>query len=192
MRSCGSRAILWLLAGVAAVAPGCVADRAPAGETDDGLTGLLTRQEIEAAMPSWVDAQVRARPDYEAAAKLPAALESAEVTVFLGTWCSDSRRELTRFWSALDGVGLEVPAQVHYIGVDRSKKQPEELVAGNDLLYVPTFIVRREGQEVGRIVEKSPVGIERDLLALLSGERQGLVTAKVELLGKPAQAGETK
>jgi hypothetical protein len=190
MRSSGLGPILWLLAGFAAVLPGCAGGRSPAGETEKGLTGLLTRQEIEAAEPSWVEAQVRAEPDYEAAADLPAAIEGAEITVFLGTWCSDSRRELARFWSALDGVGLELPAQVHYVGVDRSKKRPEELVAGNDLLYVPTFVVRRGGHEVGRIVETSPGGIERDLLALLSGERQGLVTAKAELLGQAAQGGE--
>ncbi len=190
MRGCESRVGIWLIAVVAVGAPGCATGRAPAGEDPDVLTGPLTRQEIEAAVPSWVEAQLGAGPDYEAAAGLPAALEGAEVTVFLGTWCSDSRRELARLWSAFDGVGFEHPAQVSYVGVDRSKKQPGELVEGHDLLYVPTFIVRRGGQEVGRIVETSPGGIENDLLALLSGERQGLVTAKAELLGKASRGGE--
>lgn len=82
-----------------------------------------------------------------------------------------------------------VPFTLRYIGVDEDKKEPAELVEGLDLQYVPTFIVRRGDQEVGRIVEEAPNGIERDLLDLLTGAKQGLVTAKEELLtgGEPGE-----
>jgi septum formation inhibitor-activating ATPase MinD len=68
--------------------------------------------------------------------------------------------------------------------VDRNKAQPEEWLQGVELEYVPTIVVRRDGQELGRIVEESPAGIEQDLLALLLGESSGVVTANPELLGK--------
>ncbi|MEE8278016.1 MAG: hypothetical protein V3R89_04780 [Thermoanaerobaculia bacterium] len=183
MRSMALGRSLWLASAVAALATGCAsADVAPAAGTRPELLGPLTREEIEVAVPSWVDAEIRATPDYDAAVGLVEALEGAEVTVLLGTWCSDSRRELARLWRAFDDAGLSDPPQLRYVGVDRGKREPEELVAGSVLLYVPTFIVRRGGEEVGRIVEESPGGIENDLLALLSGERRGLVTTKVELL----------
>lgn len=146
------------------------------------LLGPLTREEIEVAAPDWVEAEIEAQPDLDAAMLLESSFAGAEVVVFLGTWCSDSRRELPRLWRALDDIGADHPAQIRYIGVDRDKQEPSELLAGHDLLYVPTFIVRRDGHEIGRIVEVSPSGIEIDLLALLSGTRKGLVTAKQELL----------
>jgi thiol-disulfide isomerase/thioredoxin len=157
-----------------------------AGEASESegpeLLGPLAREEIEAAVPDWVEAEMEAQPDLGAAVLLESAFDGAEVVVLMGTWCSDSRRELARLWRALDDIGADHPGQMSYIGVDRDKQEPTALVAGHDLLYIPTFIVRRDGHEVGRIVEESPSGIEVDLLALLSGDRQGLVTAKEEML----------
>jgi thiol-disulfide isomerase/thioredoxin len=169
------------IAAVFFLAPVLVAGEASEAEEPE-LLGPLAREEIEAAVPDWVEVEMEARPDLDAAILLEPALEGAEVVVFLGTWCSDSRRELPRLWRALDEIGADHPVQIRYIGVDRDKQEPSELLAGHDLLYVPTFIVRRDGHEVGRVVEESPSGIESDLLALLSGEKQGLVTAKEELL----------
>ncbi len=55
-----------------------------------------------------------------------------------------------------------------------------------EILYVPTFIVSRNGQEVGRIVESSPNGIEKDLLALLTGRSRGLITSRADLRPEPS------
>ncbi len=46
---------------------------------------------------------------------------------------------------------------------------------------MPTFVVLRDGREVGRIVEESPHGVERDLLALLDGSARGVVSARDDL-----------
>lgn len=146
--------------------------------------GPVTREQIEEADPSWVKAQVEVTPDAESARALASVEPGAEVTVFLGTWCEDSRREVPRFWRALDEAGGTVPFEVRHIGVDRAKKEPAELVTGSDVRYVPTFIVSRGGHEEGRIVESSPRGIERDLLALLKGEQKGMVTNSEDLKPK--------
>ena len=146
------------------------------------LVGEVNREEIEAALPDWIGAQVEARPDLEAAAAMASAGDGARVTVYLGTWCSDSRRELARLWRAMDEAGGEVAFEIAYVGVDRAKEEPADRLAGLGLEYVPTFVVEIGGAETGRIVEESPNGIERDLGALLRGEVSGLVTAKEELL----------
>jgi hypothetical protein len=150
------------------------------------LVGYVSRDQVEAAVPDWVQAEVEAAPDPAAVQALVALTSTgkpgADVTVYLGTWCGDSRRELARLWRAMDDCGGVAPFAVEYIAVDRTKKEPADLVDGSGLLYVPTLIVRRDGREVGRIVEQSPNGIERDLLHLLDGSAQGLLTAKPELL----------
>ncbi|HYU35927.1 MAG TPA: thioredoxin family protein [Thermoanaerobaculia bacterium] len=164
----------------------------PAGETGgapqahEALVGTVTREQIESTQPDWKQAEDAAAPDLGAARSLATVRPGAEVTVFLGTWCGDSRREVPRLWRALDAAtaaGGSPPFQVHYIGVDRQKKEPAAPIANYEIEFVPTIIVSRQGREVGRIVEQSPNGVERDLLALLSGKARGVLSA--------TQAGET-
>lgn len=152
-------------------------------DTDEppALTGPVTRDEVERAVPEWVQAEIEAEVETAAALRLANVAPGAEVTVFLGTWCSDSKRELSHLWRALDEAGGLVSFELDYIGVDRDKEQPAELIEGSGLAYVPTFIVRRGGEEVGRIVEEAPGGIVHDLTALLTGETSGVVSARDDL-----------
>jgi hypothetical protein len=78
-------------------------------------------------------------------------------------------------------LGVDQPSQVSYVAVDRSMTEPADQVAGVDLIRVPTIVVKRGGNELGRIVEESPHGIEIDLLALLTGEARGTITASEDL-----------
>lgn len=165
-----------------ALAAGAPARAGGSGGGDEPvLLGPVARSELEAAVPSWVAATVDAPIDEEAATALAAVEPGARVTVLLGTWCSDSRREVPRLWRALDQVGGLVPFEIDYLAVDEDKEEPAALVAGRDLRYVPTFIVSRDGEEVGRVVEVSPNGIEHELLALLTGTESGVVTAREDL-----------
>jgi thiol-disulfide isomerase/thioredoxin len=176
--------LLSTLAVSAALASGPV--RA-AGESSVPV-GPVTREQIETAAPQWVQIQVEAKIDSEVARALASVEPGAEVTVFLGTWCGDSGREVPRFWRALDEAGSTFPFKVRYIAVDEEKKEPAEAVRESDIRYVPTFIVYREGREVGRIVEESPNGIEKDLLALLTGREKGLITTREDLRAQGSSA----
>jgi thiol-disulfide isomerase/thioredoxin len=171
--------VLTALAG-AADPPAVSVTVKPAAPEEAALVGPTTREKVEAS-PEWVQAEVDAKPDAGAAQALGAVEPGAEVTVFLGTWCGDSRREVPRLWKALDAEGGAVPFQIRYVGVDHDKKQPADLIRENDVRYLPTFIVRRGGHEVGRIVETSPHGVEQDLLALLTGKASGVLSTRQDL-----------
>ena len=169
-----------LLALGCAAAPEVVVETEP---PEPELVGVLTRAEIEAAVPDWVGAQIEAAPDPEqAVAMASAGTPESRVTVYLGTWCSDSRRELARFWRAIDEAGGEVAFELAYVGIRRDKERRDPGLAEVGLLYVPTFVVEEAGTEAGRIVETSPNGIEFDLAALLDGEVTGVVAVREELL----------
>ncbi len=146
------------------------------------LPGPIARASVE-ALPKWQAARARpeARPDPEAARALRAVPPGGTVRVFLGAWCGDSRREVSRLWAALDAAGGPVPFAVELVAVDRAKAAPGGLTEGVGLRYVPTFVVLRAGAEVGRVVESAPGGIERDLAALLRGERRGVVSGRRDL-----------
>ena len=149
------------------------------------LVGSQTREKVEEAVPDWVGVEVASSPDPHAAKSLTGVPRGAEVTVFFGTWCGDSRREVPRLWRALDEAGGTVPFKIEYIAVDEAKKDPQGLAAAADVRYVPTFIVSREGKEVGRIVESAPGGVEQDLLNLLNGRAKGVVSGRSDLGAKP-------
>lgn len=143
--------------------------------------GETNREAVEAVVPEWVAQVVASEIDSAAAQALVAVAPGADVEIFFGTWCGDSKREIARFWRVLDEVGGEVGFTYRLIGVSRDKTGPTELVAGSGLRYVPTFIVRRDGREVGRIVESSPNGLETDLLALIEGRAEGVLTLRDDL-----------
>ena len=153
------------------------------------LVGVSSPEEVLAHVPDWVEEMVLAEPDAEAAESLTTLAVDFDLTVFFGTWCSDSRRELARLWRGLELTGSLAgqPAggterlPIRYIGVDREKREPGELLEGRHILYVPTFIVERDGVELGRIVEGAPNGIEVDLADLLSGDSSGLITMREDL-----------
>ncbi len=165
----------------------CAGARPAAGEgkeesqEESVLVGAVTREEVEAANTSWVEAGIEAHADAGASQALASVEPGAELTVYLGTWCDDSRREVPRFWKALDAAGGLVPFTIHYVGVDREKKEPAAAVQEGGVLYLPTFVVRRGGHEVGRVVETSPNGIEKDVLALLTGKAQGVIATRDDL-----------
>ena len=99
------------------------------------------------------------------------------VTMAWGRWYG--AQKIRRARAAFDSTNPACAAT--YIGVDEAKREPAAAVAASGLRYEPTLIVGRNGHEVGRIVEKSPHGVEVDLLALLEGKASGLLTASPNL-----------
>lgn len=164
----------WLLWGTLISICACAAP------TAGTLRGPLSAEALRSVDAKWQAAFASAEPDPAASRELASVAPGAEITVVLGTWCGDSRREVSRFVRALELAG-NVPLGVSYIGVDRKKEAPGFDAKAMGVRFVPTFIVKRDGSEVGRVVESSPEGIERDVLALLRGHKHGVVTGRTDL-----------
>lgn len=146
----------------------------PKPEKPMDATGAATRAEIE-AYDGWSVASAQ-EPDADVAKKLAAVPPGARIEVYVGTWCGDSRREVPRFWKALDLAG-EVPFEVTYVGLNREFYAGDVSLEGKDIEAVPTFVVYRDSEEVGRVVERAVGGIESDLVALLDGSKSGKISA---------------
>ena len=99
-------------------------------------------------------------------------LKTYEVLVFLGTWCSDSQREVPRFMKILNKAGFQED-QLKIIGLDKRdefyKKSPGGEEEGFNIEYVPTFIFLKDGTEVNRIVESPLNTLELDMEKILMG-----------------------
>jgi len=92
--------------------------------------------------------------------------DEVTITTVLGTWCSDSRREVPRFVRILKEINF--PEDQHkLICVDRTKDAFFVDVKEMDIKLVPTFIIYLDGVETGRIVETPVISLEQDLIDIL-------------------------
>jgi thiol-disulfide isomerase/thioredoxin len=94
-------------------------------------------------------------------------LDSVEITIVLGTWCSDSQREFPRFYKILEKLSFSFD-YLTIIAVNRVKLAPEISVGELNIELVPTFIFSKNGKEIGRIVETPEFSLEKDFKKIIS------------------------
>ncbi len=150
------------------------------------ISSLLAQQEIlygviqksELLRPGFTEWYQPGYTTYQPNAAVMQALRKVEkkgisVDVWLGTWCGDSKREVPRFLKIIDSfAGNPVPIKIIALGGRDSlyKQSPGHEEEGKGIYRVPVFIVYKDGKEVGRINEYPVMSLEKDLLAILSGE----------------------
>jgi hypothetical protein len=127
----------------------------------------ITREKILAAGQQWQDRYDSYEPASEMVDALKAKLGAdSRIDVYLGLWCPDSRRNLPQFIKIMDRVGTEV--LVRYFGVPRrTSRDVKYYVEEMKVERVPTFIVYRDGKELGRIIENPKAGMLEDLMDIL-------------------------
>jgi hypothetical protein len=101
-------------------------------------------------------------------------LAGKSLTIFMGTWCGDSKREVPRVLKMLDCCGFQM-SDLTLVMVGNSdslyKKSPQHEEAGKNIVRVPTIIVEQKSAEVGRIIESPVTSLEKDLLTILRKEQ---------------------
>ena len=105
----------------------------------------------------------------------PAAVESFRtnagrfsIVIFGGTWCHDTQNLLPVFYRLVDKSGYP-ENKITLIGVDRNKTAPNNLEKVYKVTNVPTFIVMKDGNELGRVVEYGREGqIDKELGEIVS------------------------
>lgn len=93
-------------------------------------------------------------------------ISEVNIKIVLGTWCSDSRREVPRFIKILDECNYD-QAKLKLIFVDRKKEAVDTEVNTLNIALVPTFIVYRNAEEIGRIIEVPKTNLESDLIKII-------------------------
>jgi thiol-disulfide isomerase/thioredoxin len=142
---------------------------------NDMLIGCCT---IEALMQepyaSWFLTNYTAyQIDTALASEIKKNMANKEFILFLGTWCSDSKREVPRMLKLLHYCGATTE-QIKLVLVSNHaneyKQSPSHEEKGRNILRVPTLIVLQNNQELNRIVESPVESIEKDLLKILTGK----------------------
>jgi thiol-disulfide isomerase/thioredoxin len=163
--------MLWLLAGIAVFA-GCgrMSEMGHARRTAEPNMALgwvdrsvLVSAEYGAFRVAYDSAQLR----NEVVEMIRGLVEGVDFTVFFGTWCEDSHREVSRFLKVADAAGI-ARERIRLYGLDRSKKSDDGLTEQSSISLVPTIILMKNGSEIGRIVEKPQATVEEDILSILA------------------------
>ena len=129
------------------------------------LLGEVSSEALLAEFPAFMSEYSTYEPSEEELNAV-AALESNQLVILFGTWCHDSEREVPRLLKTLDVRGLDAP-DFTLIAVDRTKRDPEGMAKKHSLKYTPTFVLLRDGDEIGRVVERADAGLTQDLKAFV-------------------------
>ncbi len=93
-------------------------------------------------------------------------INHVKITIVLGSWCSDSRREVPRFYKILEFMEFDLD-NLSVICVNTNKTAEGTNVNQLDIQKVPTFIFYKEGLELGRIIETPKESLEKDMAEIL-------------------------
>ncbi len=134
-------------------------------EKEKVLKGLLSRAVIESDTTfKWFkDNYKLGRVDAHAVDVFKKKGGSVHIVVFGGTWCEDTQNLLPQLYRLADSSHY-ADSSITLIGVDRNKKTLDGLSEAFQITNVPTFIVMKDGKEVGRVVEYGKYGfIDKEL-----------------------------
>ena len=134
------------------------------------LVGITERSAFESPdFNEWFSKNyIEYEPDSVVIEQIKSFSDSINIQIFMGTWCSDSRREVPRFFKVIDGLSFD-ERKIEIINVNRKKKSPTHEERNKNIEFVPTFLIIKNGTEIGRIVEFPMITLEGDLLSILLG-----------------------
>jgi thiol-disulfide isomerase/thioredoxin len=150
---------------------GCSSTTVQTGSTVEKpvVVGKLNRQALMGKGMEWFEFTQRYgefQPDTVFVSQINELKNNVKVLLFLGTWCSDSRREVPRFYKIMDAVKFREDS-IEVLGLDRNKVSPDGLFAKHNITLVPTFIFFAGTTELGRIVEMPKKSLEQDIADIL-------------------------
>ena len=100
----------------------------------------------------------------EQIAQIKALSNDVSVDIYFGTWCHDSQREVPRLLKALSH---NPQISTKLVALDYQKVEPAGRAKAAGVKYTPTMIVKVNGKEVGRIIERPKVDLITDLVSFV-------------------------
>lgn len=129
----------------------CVAAVSCAGSDKAPHIGNIGSAQLLKEYPAFADEYEAYQLSDEQKQQLNNISEKAHVDVYFGTWCHDSAREVPRFLKA-----FEQHPNISYtlIGLDYDKQEPAQRAQAAGIKFTPTFVIKQNDKEIGRIIEK--------------------------------------
>lgn len=135
------------------------------------LKGIISRDDIakDTAFAWYASNQKGYTPNAGALEALKKNATNIQFIVFSGTWCSDSKNILPKFFALTEAANFSQD-RITLFGTDRSKKTLGHMAEAMNIVNVPTIIVMKDGKEVGRVVEYGKYGLfDMELAEIIKG-----------------------
>lgn len=129
--------------------------------------GVITAQELKSKHKIFDIYTQRYQPDSASVAFLSHFNHIVDIKILFGTWCHDSKREVPAFIKTMEQAN-NPKFRIQYIPVNDDKMDPNGFYERYNLQYTPTFIILKDGNEIGRVVESPIESIEQDLVQILN------------------------
>lgn len=134
------------------------------------LKGIISKSDLvnDTSFGWFAENQKNYTPHAGAVEALKKNANTIQLVAFSGTWCSDSKYIIPKFFALLDAAGF-TQDRLTLIGTDRNKKTLSHLAEAFNVINVPTLIVMKDGKEIGRVVEYGKYGVfEKELAEVLN------------------------
>lgn len=137
------------------------------------LIGVVTLEQITEHTDKYASGVEAYEPNANALQALRALDEETELVVGFGTWCSVCGDWLPRFIKTVQEAHND-RLDVTYVSINESLDQPADVLETYGIDETPTFIVRRDGKELGRVTgegleERPDAVLEQVLVDILTG-----------------------
>lgn len=130
-------------------------------------SGPMTDTDLWTTAPVWRAIYDHYTPDGAVVARLARERTPTTVKIIFATWCGDSKRGVPRLLKALHDAS-NPRLSVELIGVGNDFLSPLDLLHDEHITNVPTILLERGRNEVGRVVETpATASIEADVAAIL-------------------------
>jgi thiol-disulfide isomerase/thioredoxin len=133
------------------------------------LIGYCTREVFsDSVFAAWFKPEYESyKPDSSNIEALKKDMGDIDITIVMGSWCSDSQWYVPDFYKVLDEA--DYPSdRIKLIAVDEDKKTEGDEIDSLSIKLVPAFIFYKNSSELGRIVESPEKSLEEDILKIVS------------------------
>ncbi|WP_205501936.1 thioredoxin family protein [Rufibacter psychrotolerans] len=141
-----------------------------AAGTENILIGVTTRMAFDQApYNAWFHPTYqRYTPNPKIMEQLEPLLEGVTIKAYIGSWCLDSQRDLPRFIKIMDQARIP-HSRFQLISLREDKSGLTGSEKTDSVTAVPTFILYKNGKEMGRIVETAYPTMEMNMVTILQG-----------------------
>lgn len=140
----------------------------PAHAQNEYLSGPVTEQQIREVKIFDLYTK-RYKPDPKIITQLNSVQDTILIDVFMGMWCHDSKREIPAFFKIMESIDNPL-ITANYTALEYRRRGPKDIIKENNIKRTPTFIIYKNGKEVGRIIEEVEVSMESDLYEIIFKE----------------------
>lgn len=135
------------------------------------LIGQISKEQLKDFAPWYSENYQYHELDEKLIKNFKKALKKYDIEIFMGTWCSDSHREVPAFFRILE-TGDYPLKKVKLYAVNRKMETDLNAEKGKNITHVPTFVFYQNGKEVARIVESPINSLEKDMQDITNGNPQ--------------------